>query len=64
MSYPLDLDEYSERSLQAELELRASLRSQGLCDYCRQTGDKPACKFPERHKLATVQPRDILPFRK
>ncbi len=34
MGYMMDLDEYSETALQAELARRAAARSAGNCDYC------------------------------
>jgi len=55
MSYPLDLDEYSEARLIAELTHRATLRAEGVCDYCGRNSNLPACRFPERHNLATRQ---------
>jgi hypothetical protein len=62
MSYRLDLDEYTEEALLAELKLRAERRSAARCDYCnRPIWEKGVltspCKFPERHKLE-AQPAD------
>ena len=51
MSYPKDLDEYSEKELVAELNRRFVARSRGVCDYCGRPPEAPACKFPERHAL-------------
>jgi hypothetical protein len=51
MSYPKDLDEYSEKELVAELNRRFVVRSRGVCDYCGRSPEAPACKFPERHAL-------------
>lgn len=54
MSYPKDLDEYTQAELEAEIELRSKRRAAGLCDYCnRRAGTSPACKFPERHFMVT-----------
>ena len=50
MGYPKDLDEYDELDLVKELLERLKLQEQGLCDYCRQSPTKPACRFPGRHK--------------
>jgi hypothetical protein len=50
MSFPIDLDELTEKAILGELALRKSLRARGLCDYChRRVGELPSCKFPERH---------------
>jgi hypothetical protein len=50
MSYPKDLDEYSERTLIDEIARRETCRRRGRCDYCgRAHGVAPACKFPVRH---------------
>lgn len=50
MSYPMDLDEYSEERLLNELLRRSKARSLGYCDYCgRDLGLEPVCRFPERH---------------
>lgn len=48
----MDLDEYSEHVLVAELKRRNALRVENLCDYCRRSADSTPCKFPERHKKA------------
>jgi hypothetical protein len=51
MSYPRDLDEFSDAELREELASREKSRTEGLCDYCRRKLDsRPACRFPERHK--------------
>lgn len=52
MSYPKDLDEYSEEDLDAELKRRADLRLKGLCDYCGRHRDMPTCRMPKRHEQA------------
>ena len=49
MSYPKDLDEYTDNELTHELQRRMRLRERGLCDYCGRTDVTPTCKFPERH---------------
>ena len=49
MSYPTGLDEFPEERLVAELERRADLRKQGLCDYCGREEFTSPCKFPDRH---------------
>lgn len=51
MSYPMDLDEYTEKALRAELKLRADRRAAGRCDYCNRTPETNPCRFPERHQL-------------
>ena len=51
MSYPRDLDEYTEKELNDELILRDARQKVGLCDYCnRQINSEPVCKFPKRHR--------------
>jgi hypothetical protein len=49
VSYPKDLDEYTEAELKAELERRQKAREAGLCDYCGRQPSQPACRFPERY---------------
>lgn len=66
MSFQKDIDEYTEKELNDELERRNQLRDQGKCDYCQQYGNTPPCKFPERHKKAehwwnNVRPRNFEP---
>lgn len=46
----MDLDEYTEARLVAELARRSTARRQGICDYCGRTPDTPTCRFPERHR--------------
>jgi len=36
MSYPRDLEDYSDSELAAELARRCAERSLGKCDYCHQ----------------------------
>ncbi len=56
MSYPIDLDEYSDRDLKAELQRRRAADEKGLCTYCgRRKGLVPACKFPERHAVVRAK---------
>ncbi len=56
MSYPMDLDQYSEAALKDELERRRKLRADGRCDYCGQPTTLPPCRFRARHQMPT--PRD------
>jgi hypothetical protein len=49
VGYVLDLDEFDESDLRAELSRRSSLRKRGLCDYCERSSKSSPCKFPERH---------------
>ena len=53
MSYPKDLDEYTEDQLREELARRQSLRDENLCDYCGQPGNSPLCRMRDRHMLAS-----------
>lgn len=41
MSYPMDLDEYSDEMIRREAAKRAELLSQGHCTYCRQHWSTP-----------------------
>lgn len=50
MTYPISLDEVSEKDLRDEFKRRIDLRIRGLCDYCGQTPESPICKFPGRHQ--------------
>ena len=60
MSYPRDLDDYSDEELINELARRCAERSKGNCDYCRRprtettisgvTRPTTACKHESRHK--------------
>lgn len=46
----MNLDEYNEEEVAAEITRRARARKEGLCDYClRPPGSEP-CKFPARHR--------------
>ena len=49
----LDLDEYDESKLLAELERRKKLRDEDKCDYCGRDVDPP-CRFPTRHAHAVA----------
>lgn len=55
MGYPLDLDEYTEKRLEEELENRLQLRLRGRCDYCKRDPKTKPCKFEDRHR----DPRSI-----
>lgn len=50
MSYPKDLDEYTDEHLRSELAQRKTMRDRGVCDYCARTPDTRPCKFPDRHR--------------
>ncbi len=52
MSYPRDLEDYDDDELFAELKVRAKARLQGKCDYCKQTPEKEACRYADRHAMA------------
>lgn len=56
MSYPKDIDEYTDFELQIEMETRKNRRAAGLCDYCNRPPETPACKFPARHALGSSSP--------
>jgi hypothetical protein len=51
VSYPKDLDEYTDAQLDAEITRRARLAQKGLCTYCGQPSAADPCKFPERHSV-------------
>jgi len=43
-----DLEEYSDRELEAELERRNKLRKEGFCSYCRKPFDSDSpCRLHE-----------------
>lgn len=50
MSYPKDLDEYTDGELDGHLSYRRGMRAKGVCDYCLRTPDTKPCKLPERHR--------------
>jgi len=53
MSYPRDLDEYTDQELSEELTARAARRYLGTCDYCSRFKDQGVpCRFPRRHMQA------------
>lgn len=54
MSYPRDLDEYSDDELEAERQRRVKLRARGQCPYCRQDFEDPPCRHPEQHRPLLV----------
>lgn len=43
MSYPKDIDDYSDKELIVELARRCAERSLGRCDYCRRPKTDSAC---------------------
>lgn len=64
MGFLMDLDEYDEADLIAEIERRAAARASGHCDYCGRTlgsrwlrtddtglAHTVCCKHPERHDM-------------
>lgn len=50
MSYPKDLDDYSDEALQGELDRRERCRQKGKCDYCGKSRTSEACRLPLRHE--------------
>ena len=50
MSYPIDLDEYTEFTLHKELERRKRLRELDLYDYCARKPNTKPCMFRRRHR--------------
>lgn len=50
MSYPRDLDDYSDDELHAEIGRRLVARAKGKCDYCGRSRNLKACRYRERHK--------------
>lgn len=57
MSYPKDLDEYTDIELQSEVTRRLIAGNAGLCNYCSTPLREPtkmgwsSCVFPERHGM-------------
>lgn len=43
MSYPMDLDDYSDEILEKELARRQDFRFRGLCDYCQRKQTATRC---------------------
>jgi hypothetical protein len=58
MSYPRDLDDYTEAELQGELKSREEVRALGVCDYCRRHPFTKPCKFSERHRDPRINATD------
>jgi hypothetical protein len=56
MSYPRDIDEFTDEELLNELKLRDHRRRKGLCDYCTRPRTTPPCRFPERHFATPPKP--------
>lgn len=54
MSYPIDLDEYSEDRLKGELARRKKLRAKGLCDYCERSWETKPCAQSDRHSDSRI----------
>ena len=50
MSYPRDLDDYSEKELRDEISRREVLAKKGLCTYCEGKRNTTPCQYPARHK--------------
>lgn len=50
MSYPRDIDSYTEAELQGELDARTTTRARGRCDYCNRHPFTRPCMHPERHR--------------
>jgi hypothetical protein len=51
MSYPRDLDDYSDEELVSELSRRHINRLVGKCDYCGRPSNKKARCGSGRHTL-------------
>jgi hypothetical protein len=54
VSYPKDLEDYTDQQLLEEILRRAKLRADGVCDYCGSPATKPTCAHVYRHKLAAA----------
>lgn len=53
MSYQLDLDEFTDESLENEIERRLSHYRKGECPYCKRLGNaEPSCKETDQHHKA------------
>lgn len=50
MSYPKDLDEYTDVEIRAEIRRRARAALEGRCSYCHQALDAKPCRYGELHK--------------
>jgi hypothetical protein len=62
MSYPKDLEEYTDEQLAEEQHRRQLCRRAGKCSYCnRPLRSEPACKMNELHELyPATHPGSIL----
>jgi hypothetical protein len=49
VSYPRDLDEYSDEELREEIARREDCRARGVCSYCGKNGNATKCRFKDRH---------------
>lgn len=53
MSYPRDLEDYTDREIAVELAHRCAERSLGRCAYCRRSSkETPKCGHGEHSKTA------------
>ena len=50
MSYPRDLDEYTDDELTNEIRRRAEHRRLGQCHYCGRPVTAEPCKFKNLHR--------------
>lgn len=55
----MELEDYNDERLEAELALRARRREQGQCDYCARPWTTKPCKYPDRH----AKPGDLFYLR-
>ncbi len=52
MSYPMDLEDYSDERLSEELQRRYKARQAGNCDNCgKPLKSEPKCRRTQRHDL-------------
>lgn len=52
MGYIMQLEDWSDETLEHELRNRRESRQKGLCDYCQRLAYHPACSMPKRHQQA------------
>lgn len=61
MSYPKDLEDYSDDELKNELMRRDQARRNGLCDYCMRPYMLRPCKYLGRHNHPLIRSTVAVP---
>ena len=61
MSFPKDLDEYTDDEIVAEFKRRLQCIRSSLCSYCNRPVGETPCKFPDRHEEPGAYSKDFMP---